>query len=277
MFENIIGHEKQKDVIENMVKNDAISHAYLFYGKKGIGKSLLACEFAKKILNTENLSENPDYTYISKQEDKKEIVIEQIRKNIIDNIYETPIASDKKVYIIDDAEALNMAAQNALLKTLEEPPKYVVIILISNSKSAFLPTILSRVNELNFVGVDKVELKEYVKNRYNQELSEDLLEYVDGSIGKVNEIFNNSYLDKFSHIDKIFDYILEKDLLNIHTSINNVDFSDMYLLDYLEFKLYKNNEFNSIKFIERAKLRLKNNGNYDIVIDSMILKIIDSI
>lgn len=277
MFENIIGHEKQKDVIENMVKNDAISHAYLFYGKKGIGKSLLACEFAKKILKTENLSENPDYTYISKQEDKKEIVIEQIRKNIIDNIYETPIASDKKVYIIDDAETLNVAAQNALLKTLEEPPKYVIIILISNSKSAFLPTILSRVNELNFVGVDKVELKEYVKNIYNQELSEDLLEYVDGSIGKVNEIFNNSYLDKFSQIDKIFEYILEKDLLNIHTSINNVDFSDMYLLDYLEFKLYKNNEFNSIKFIERAKLRLKNNGNYDIVIDSMILKIIDSI
>ena len=168
MFENIIGHEKQKDVIVDMVIDDAISHAYLFYGKKGIGKSLLACEFAKKILNTENLSENPDYTYISKQEDKKEIVIEQIRKNIIDNIYETPIASDKKVYIIDDAEALNVAAQNALLKTLEEPPKYVVIILISNSKSAFLPTILSRVNELNFVGVDKVELKEYVKNPDNK-------------------------------------------------------------------------------------------------------------
>ncbi|MEG2645549.1 MAG: AAA family ATPase [Clostridia bacterium] len=277
MFENIVGHENQKQKLCNMIKNGTVSHAYLFCGDSGIGKSTIACEFAKEILGVENLEKSTDYVYISKKEDKKDIVIEQIRKEIIDTVYELPMSSNKKVYLIDGAEHLNMSAQNALLKTLEEPPKYIVLILIASNRGAFLPTLLSRVNEISFSALSEEKLKSYIYDKYNIKLQDDMLRYLNGSIGKANEIIQKGYIEKFLNIDKIYSYLIKKDLLNIYNYISNVDFNDIYMIDYLEFKLYTNGSFNCIKFIERAKTRLKNNGNYDIVVDSMILKIIDCI
>ena len=163
MFENIIGHEDKKKILEKCIKSGNISHAYLFSGKKGVGKRTLAEEFARQILNVKNLESSADYKYISKRDDKKDIIIEQIRKNIIDDVYELPVAGNKKVYIIDDAESLNIASQNALLKTLEEPPTYVVLILISASESVFLPTIRSRVNLLSSSGIKDDQLKKYME------------------------------------------------------------------------------------------------------------------
>ena len=132
MFENIVGHEKQKEILSKSIETGNISHAYLFFGNSGIGKLKLACEFAKKILNTDNLESHPDFKLISKKEDKKDILVEQIRKEVIDDVYIVPAAGDRKVYIIDDAQDLNIAAQNTLLKTLEEPPKYIIIILVAS-------------------------------------------------------------------------------------------------------------------------------------------------
>ena len=83
MFENIIGQETNKKFLHESVINDKISHAYLFVGQKGIGKYQIAKEFAKDILKTDNLDTCPDYKYISKKEDKKDIIIEQIRKELI--------------------------------------------------------------------------------------------------------------------------------------------------------------------------------------------------
>ena len=71
MFENIVGHERQKEILTKSIKNDSISHAYLFLGQEGIGKFKFACEFAKKVLKTENLNNNPDFKIIRKREDKK--------------------------------------------------------------------------------------------------------------------------------------------------------------------------------------------------------------
>ena len=143
MFENIVGHQKQKEILSKSLENGNISHAYLFFGNSGIGKFKLACEFAKKILNTENLNNHPDFKVISKMSDKKDILVEQIRKELIDDVYIVPATGERKVYIINDAESLNIASQNTLLKTLEEPPKYITIILVSSNISAFLTTILS--------------------------------------------------------------------------------------------------------------------------------------
>lgn len=277
MFENIIGHEENKKLLENNLMQDSISHAYLFSGKKGIGKCLTAKEFAKNILNVDKLESSPDFKYISKKEDKKDIVIEQIRKELIDDVYQAPVASNKKVYIIDDAECLNTASQNALLKTLEEPPKYVVVILVSSNVSAFLTTIMSRVNHLSFNGVDNDVLKIYLQNNYNINLPDNVIKYVDGSIGQAITIVNDNILEKFEIVDKIFNYIKTKDIINAMLVASTIKLSEYQLLDYLEYLLYINLDYSSIKYVEKAKIRLKYNGNYDIVIDNMILKIIDNI
>ena len=277
MFENIVGHERQKEILAKSILNDSISHAYLFLGQEGIGKFKLACEFAKKILKTENLNINPDFRIIKKREDKKDIVVEQIRKELIDDIYIVPATGERKVYIIDDAHQLNVAAQNTLLKTLEEPPKYITIILIASNSSSFLTTILSRVNQIPFEGVTSGVLKSYLMNNFNKTLDDSIVEYVDGSIGKAINIINNNLIEKYKNIDELYKLIQNKDIIEAFKYSSNIKFNDEDSLDYLEFVLYKKNKYNCIKIIENAKNRLKFNGNYDIIIDSMLLRLIDNI
>ena len=277
MFESIIGHKREKNLISSFLENNNISHAYLFSGKKGIGKSKVAKEFAKALLNVQNLDSSPDFKYITKKDDKKDIIVEQIRKELIDDIYISPISGDRKVYIIDDAETLNVASQNSLLKTLEEPPKYAVIILISSNINSFLPTIISRVNEIAFEGVSREELRTYIENSYDKNLSNNMLDFIDGSIGNAINILENNLLDSFVKIDELYKKLLEKDVIVSLKNSEEIDFGMEYMLDYLECILYNENRFSTIKHVENAKVRLKYNGNYDIIIDNMILRIIDDI
>ncbi len=277
MFENIVGHEKQKEILSKNIENGNISHSYLFFGNSGIGKKKIAYEFAKKILNTDNLENNPDFKVISKREDKKDILVEQIRKEIIDDIYIVPATGTRKVYIIDDAQNLNIAAQNSLLKTLEEPPKYVVIILIATNISSFLSTILSRVNQIAFTGISSEELNHYINTNYNVNLNANILEFIEGSIGKAIDIIQNNVIEKLDNVDKLYSCIDSLNTIATMKVSNSVDFNNSELLEYLEFILYKNNKYNCIKIVENAKSRLKSNGNYDIIIDSMLLRLIDNI
>ncbi|MDO4282075.1 MAG: AAA family ATPase [Clostridia bacterium] len=277
MFENVIGHQKEKELLKSFLEKDNVSHAYLFSGKKGIGKSKIAREFARLILKTDSLESCPDFKYISKMEDKKDILVEQIRKELIDDIYISPIYGNKKVYIIDDADLLNTASQNSLLKTLEEPPKYVVIILVSSNTNSFLPTIQSRLNEIVFEGLNKEEVKEYAESHYNIRLSDNILDFIDGSIGNTINIIENNLLDKFSKIDRLYDKLASHDVISSFKTSEEIEFNSSYMLEYLEYILYKENKFSTIKFVENAKNRLKFNGNYDIIIDNMLLKIIDNI
>ena len=248
-----------------------------FHGEEGIGKCKIAFEFARKVLGVENLKSSPDFKYIEKNEEKKDIVIEQIRKEIVDDVYTFPSASERKVYIIDNAECLNIAAQNAILKTLEEPPKYVVIILVATTVSKFLPTILSRVTNIAFNGIPKEELKIYLKNNMNITLSDDILDFVNGSIGLSQRLINNNAIDSLKDIDELYKNMVKKDTINSLLQIAKIDFNEKITLEYLEYILYKNNKYSCVKFIEKARNRLKSNGNYDIVIDNMVLKIIDHI
>lgn len=277
MFEDIIGLKKEKELFKSFLENDNISHAYLFSGKKGIGKSKFAKEFAKKLLEVDNLESSPDFKYITKKEDKKDILVEQIRKDVIDDIYISPISGNRKVYIIDDADLLNIASQNSLLKTLEEPPKYAVIILISSNTNAFLPTILSRLNEIVFDGISSEELKKYIRVNYDVELSNNILNFIDGSIGMAVNITKNNLIEKFNTIDRLYENIIKKDVISSFKCLEDIDFTISYMLDYLEYILYSKNNFSAVKYVENAKVRLKFNGNYDIIMDNMLLKIIDNI
>ncbi len=277
MFENIVGHEKQKDILTRSLASGNISHAYLFFGNNGIGKFSLAKEFAKELLHTDNVDNHPDFKVISKMEDKKDILVEQVRRELIDDVYVVPAAGDRKVYIIDDAESLNIASQNTLLKTLEEPPRYITIILVASNISAFLTTILSRVNQIPFEGVSKNELKQFVYEKYNTSLSDNILDYLDGSIGNAINLIENNTQEKLLAVDELYLYIKEQYAIKTLKHAQDINFAQDDILDYLEYVLYKNNAYSCVKIVENAKNRLKFNGNYDIIIDSMLLRLIDSI
>lgn len=277
MFEEIIGHKEQIKMLKKALEVNNISHAYLFVGNKGIGKCKVAFEFAKEILKTDSLYNSPDFKYICKSEDKRDIVIEQIRKDIIDDVYIAPAASEKKVYIIDDAESLNVAAQNALLKTLEEPPRHVVIILIAQNVNTFLNTILSRVNTITFNSIPKDVFKKYVKDNLKADLSDNIVDFLDGSLGLAIDLINDNKLNELKDVDGLYNYLVKKDEISSMINSFKINFSNFINLEYLEYLLYLNGKYFCVKFVEKARNRLKNNGNYDIVIDNMVLKIIDHI
>ena len=277
MFEEIIGHEEQIEMLKGSLKTKSISHAYLFSGKKGIGKCTVAFEFAKGILNTDNLASCPDFKYICKNEEKRDLVIEQIRKEIIDDVYIAPASSQKKVYIIDDAESINIAAQNALLRTLEEPPKYIGIILIAQNVNNLLTTILSRVNTINFDGISSDKLKRYLHKRLNISLSDSIIDFLNGSIGLAVNLIEESKLEELKEVELLYDKLVGKNHIESLLCTSNINFNNLINLEYLEYMLYLNGKYFCVKFVEKARNRLKNNGNYDIVIDNMILKIIDHI
>lgn len=277
MFENIVGHDRQKEFLSKSIESGNISHAYLFFGNSGIGKKQVALEFAKYILKTDNLENHPDFRLVSRMEDKKDILVEQIRKDVIDDVYIVPAAGERKVYIIDEAETLNTASQNTLLKTLEEPPQYITIILIASNISTLLTTILSRVNQIPFEGVSNLELKKYIKDNYNTDFNDNIIEYFDGSIGKAIYAIENDLTTKYEKVDKLFGYINAKNTIEAMKYSTEIELDKDELLDYLEYILYKSGKFVCIKIVENAKKRLKFNGNYDIIIDSMLLRLIDNI
>ena len=277
MFEKVIGHDIQKEKLKSMINQNNVFHAYLFSGQKGVGKSKLAIEFAKELLDTDNLEVCPDYKYITKEKDKKDISIEQIRKQIIEDIYILPASGDRKVYIIDEAQNLNKSSQNALLKTLEEPPKYINIILVASGVSSFLPTIISRVNILNFNKIKDEELEEYIKSKYDIKIDRNIIKYFDGSIGLALDFIENGELEKVKEIDKLYEQIVKKEYINTLQIAQNIDFTNEHMMSYLEYIFFKEEKYQIVKFIEKARTRLKYNGNYDIVIDTMLLRIIDNI
>ena len=146
-FESIIGHELIKKEIENSIDTGKFSHAHLIVGEDGIGKSLLAREIALKVLGKD---EDRDYVDIIKwkiEKNKQSIGVDSIR-DIIKEVNRKPYEGDKKVVIVYNAEKMTTEAQNAFLKTIEEPPTGVLIILLSENLEMMLETIRSRCQKI---------------------------------------------------------------------------------------------------------------------------------
>lgn len=288
MFNNIIGNDKIKEVLINSIKINKTSHSYLFVGTEGIGKSLIAKEFAKMILCTgENkycnkcksciefdTDNNPDFKII--EPDGNSLKIEQIRE-FQSKVAEKPIISDKKVYIINDSDKMTQEAQNCLLKTLEEPPDYVVIILIGSNENAFLSTIKSRCMILHFNKISNEEIEKYLKEKYQIKInSKILIDAFQGSIGKAIQLKDKQ--EEYENIEKII-YSLEKkdkiDILNMSEIIYKSKDEKADILDYMNVVFInlakKSSKYvNCIGIIEDTKKRLKSNANYDMCIDNML-------
>ena len=296
MFNNILGNEETKKILENTIKTQNISHSYMFIGQNGIGKFMIAKEFAKAILcqgeqkpcntcescikfNGEN---NPDIQIIDEIEEKS-IKTETI-KEMVKGVYEKPIEGSRKVYIINDSQKMTKEAQNSLLKTLEEPPEYVVIILITENENLLLNTIKSRCTKIKFNPLKDNEIIKILKEKYDyKEVTENMLDIAGGSVTHALSVQGKEEI--FSEIKTIFSN-LEK--INIIDLLNKKDlvFKDkdnIYeILDYINIilfnKIKENIKYtNCIKIVEETKDRLKKNSNYDMTIDNLLLKVWEEI
>mgnify|MGYP001625096454 CR=1 FL=1 len=296
MFNEIIGNEKIKKQLRKALKENKVSHSYMFIGIEGIGKQIIAKDFAQMILcmNEEKKGCNqcksciefqshnhPDFLYI--EPDGNSIKIEQIRY-IQRKIQEKPIISDKKVYIINDADKMTTEAQNCLLKTLEEPPEYSIIILIGNNENGFLNTIRSRCMIITFQPIDNVLIQKYIKEEYGiDNISANLLEAFEGSIGKA--ILLKDKKEQYEKIEKLIEELDKKniiDILKLSEEIYEDKNEIVNILEYMNIiliKLAKENikYINCIHIVEETKKRLNQNANYDMSIDNMIFNMWEEI
>lgn len=294
MFKNIVGHESIKKILENNIKTKNILHSYLFIGEEGIGKQTLGKEFAKAVLcNSEdekpcdtckpcvefNTKNNVNFTIINEEE--VAIKIDQIR-NMQVKIAEKPLNSDYKIYLINDADLMTTEAQNCLLKTLEEPPEYIVIILITSNENKILNTIKSRCMKIYFNKLENSDIKKILEERFEvSDINDSFLDAASGSIKKALLIKENS--SEYEQINKIFDIIDKENLVNFINSASAIYESkdDIYnILDYiniiLDIKIKKNTK-DSFKYakcifiVEEVKKRLRANSNYDMSIDYLLM------
>lgn len=147
-----------------MVKNNNLSHAYIFFGENGIGKSIVAEEFGKKILHVDK--ENPiDLIKWKISSNKKSIGVDEIRNLIID-INKKPYEENKKVIIVYNCEKMTIQAQNAFLKTIEEPPSETYIIMLCQDISSLLDTIISRCQIYKFNRLNENDMHKYINKKY---------------------------------------------------------------------------------------------------------------
>ena len=309
LFENIVGNNKIKESLKNAVKSNNVSHSYLFVGKAGVGKKNFAKDLAKKVMclgsnggaqnngvkNNEvqnnnvandnleldfdncdscikfDANSNPDFSIIVP--DGKSIKIEQIR-NLQAKIVEKPISSSKKVYIIDDADTMTEESQNCLLKTLEEPPEYAMIILIASNENRMLQTIKSRCVIIRFEDLTNEEISQILHTN-----DQDIIRLCEGSVAKADTISEKR--EMFAQLKIIADYLSKNSLIDV---LNNSDLlysskDDIKtLIDFLNIIFFEKAKENikyskAISIIEKTKKKILANNNYDMCIDYMLMHI----
>lgn len=269
MFDNVLGHDKILKELTNIVTERNISHAYVFYGPAGVGKKLVATELARALLATSNLSSTPDYTYVELEKGKQNISVEQVREKIIEDVYIAPAMSNYKVYIIDDAEKLSEEAQNALLKTLEEPPVSSIIILITSAIDLLLPTITSRTINISFNKLTDDDIVCLLKKR-DITISKEILEFVSGSIGMAIKMLDTDR-QAFEKVEELIYKILAKDILGAFVIIKDIDIKDKDILSYIQFLLFKNKVYKGVEIIEATRRKLSLNANEEITKTNLVV------
>lgn len=291
MFDNIVGNETAKATLKKTINLNKTSHSYMFVGISGIGKKIVAKDFAKALLCLDenkycnkcksciefDSNNNPDFIFI--EPDNGSIKIDQIR-NMQKQVSEKPIISNNKVCLINDADLMTIEAQNCLLKTLEEPPSYMTIILIGTNESSFLPTIKSRCTIMYFDRIKDGEIKKYLEENYRAEIiTPNIIEIADGSIGKAINLKDKS--QTYENINKTIDNLEKYDIIQILKSAEDIYKLKDEIFEILEYinillvkRARKNYKYaNCIEIVEETKKRIKANSNYNMCIDYMLFSI----
>ena len=322
-FSDVLGNDMIKEYFERTLANGQISHAYILTGEAGMGRKTLAKAFAMTLLCEENekdpcekchscrqfLSDNhPDVIYV--HHEKESIGVDDIREQINNTVQIKPYSSAYKIYIVDEAEKMTVQAQNALLKTLEEPPSYVVIFLLTTRADAFLPTILSRCITLKLKPLYDGIIRDYLMDKLSVDKSEaDICTaFARGNLGKAISLASS---EEFAAMWRVVLALLKNvrsmDIAEMLEMLKQwkenkldieecLDFMQLWYRDVLMFKatqdtagfIFKDeyryireaadkSSFHGIEeileAIEKAKKRLDANVNFELTMELMLLTI----
>ena len=240
-FSDIIDQVQMKEHMQNALLTDKVSHAYIISGETGSGKEFIARVFAKALLCEHRLEKNgtiescnecpscikalsgnhPD-TITLTHEKPGSIGVDDIRHGLRDDVVIRPYESNRKIYIIPEGEKMTPAAQNALLKTLEEPPSYIVIIILTNNLNAFLPTIISRCIVLPMKPAKDDSIKKYLMENCHVVDYKAMLcaSFARGNVGKALDLASNEKFDNLKN--GTIELISKLKALEIHDMMDRV-------------------------------------------------------
>ena len=323
-FSEILGHEQIIEHLQNAIKLQKVSHAYILDGEEGAGKNMLARAFAQTLQcergGTEPCGEchsckqamsgnQPDIITVT-HEKPASIGVEDIRGQLCGDIQIKPYSSPYKIYIVDEAEKMTVQAQNALLKTIEEPPVYGVIMLLTTNADAFLPTILSRCVTLKLRPVKNEIIRPYLMEKYHipDYQAEVCTAFARGNVGKAERLAQSEqFAELKSHLLHLLRHLRDMEVYELteavrsaseyKTEINDyLDLMALWFRDVLLFKATRQidglvfaEEINAIsaqaqkssyeglerilKALEKAKVRLNANVNFELTMELLMLTI----
>lgn len=252
-FEEIRGNTPLVEQLRRSAASGRSSHAYLFLGGAGAGKRLIANTFAKalqcegekrpcdscKSCHAFNHGNHPDVIYFQPLKNGKTYTIEDVREQLLETVDLKPFQYEKKIYIIEKADTLNIQSQNALLKTLEEPPAHAVFLLLAERAEAFLSTILSRMVVMKIRPLSAETIADYLMQAgHLAEESHILSAYAQGRIGQALELVEDEGFRE-----------MRRDILGKLEALPSMSEGDAYLLAK-DFEVYKND----LRFLDIMEL-----------------------
>lgn len=298
MSDFILGNEKIRHQLRESIAKQSISHAYILAGDKGIGKSKIAREFAMELICEKHTGcgecpacrqfladAYPDFFYMD-AEGKESIGIDRIRENIVNDVSIRPYHGKVKIYIIDEADKMTVGAQNALLKTIEEPPEYVVILLLVRNISLLLETIRSRCIKLLLSAVSNDRIKKWlVEKGTSEDLATVVASYSNGAPGIAkamaeSEDFADMYNQNVEFLKKISEASINDILLFIEELKKRtggfkdfINFLRLWYRDICILKLTK--KIDNLVFIREESIILRLSREYTLKKINSIIDLID--
>ena len=323
-FSEIVGHEQIKEHMQAAIRDKKPFHAYLFQGEEGVGKEALARTFAaglqcqsesadkpcKECVSCRQMESGnqPDVIWVTRE--KASLGVDEIREQLCNTMDIKPFSSPYKIYLVPEAEKMTEAAQNALLKTIEEPPEYGIVILMTSNISALMPTIQSRCLTMEFRPLSTAVVESYVKEHcqvpdYQARAS---AAFAQGNLGKAMRYAKSEdFIERKDHIISLLRHVEQMDLSEMLAVIKDLgtrkdevrDYIDLMVLWYRDVLLFKaTKDINQLLFqdeasyisreashrsyekieeilqaFEKAKVRLRANVNFDITMEMLLLTI----
>lgn len=324
-FTEVVGQEQLKEHLKDAIRLNKVSHAYIINGERNAGKEFIAKIFVMA-LQCENpqdaepcqechscrqaLSGNhPDIIFLT-HEKPNTIGVDDIRSQINGDVAIKPYSGPRKVYIINEGEKMTVQAQNALLKTLEEPPEYVVILILTTNVDSLLPTVLSRCVVLNMKPAKDAQIRRFLMETmqvpdYKANIC---VAFARGNVGKAKLLAKSEEFDKVKEeAVTLLKYISEMEINEIVTAIKKIneykfdvnDYLDILSVWYRDVLLFKaTRDANGLIFreelqairkvadkstyegiekiidaLEKAKQRLSANVNFDLTMELLLLTI----
>lgn len=320
-FSEIVGHEQIKEHLQAAIWEHKPFHAYIFQGDVGVGKETMARTFAaglqcqseeikpcKECVSCHQIESGnqPDVVWVARE--KASLGVEEIREQLCNTMDIKPFSSPYKIYIVPEAEKMTEAAQNALLKTIEEPPEYGVVILLTSNISELLPTIQSRCLTLEFRPLSTATVENFLTSQCQvpDYLAKASAAFAQGNLGKaVRYAKSEDFIERKDQILSLLRHVKEMDLSDMLTVIKDLgarkeeirDYIDLMALWYRDVLLFKaTKNVNSLLFQEevahisreanersyekieeilqafdKAKIRIRANVSFDVTMELMLL------